>query len=159
MSHTRSVKCGVDRALSVKTIGVIIASMAAIGLTGVSPCSACGIDGIPSMSANGTLVQRNTTVPKTPHQVSQWSPFIVHIALHVGRSATFTENKKELAQTLPPVVMTRPWRWLLGDGTISYGWTVHHAYTRAGRWLVIADAYVQESHRWEPFDQAIVVVR
>jgi len=144
--------------LSIKLIGgVALGALAFVGAP--LPDYACGIDGVPSMSADETLVQRNPIIPRTPAQVSRWSPFIFLTPLTVGRPTTFSENKRALAQTLPLAVMIRPWRWLFGDGAMSYGWTVHHTYTRSGRWIVIADAFVQESQRWELFDQAIVVVR
>jgi len=141
----------------------IAAALSTVVLAGVvgspSLALACGLDGKPSMSMNGALVHLNKDIPTTQAQALRWAPFIAASHYHRGATIAMTENRIELARTLVPAAMTRPWRWQFGDGTTAYGWTVRHTYKHAGSWRVTTDAYDPAARTWDNFDQAVIVVK
>jgi len=145
-----------------RRIGAVLTVSSLLGvlvLVAPSLALACGLDGKPSMSTNGALVERNLLTARTQAQALHWAPFVAVSTYHSGATIALTENRTELARTLLPTVMTHPWRWGFGDGATAYGWTVHHAYKHAGRWRVTTDAYDPISRAWYNFDQAVIVVR
>lgn len=118
---------------------------------------ACGQDGIPSLSANAVLAHRNT-VPPTGESLDRWAQFIFPAQYHVGQAVRFAENRQELRQTLPPEAFGHPWRWGFGDGAMAMGYTVTHAYKRAGAYKLLVFAYYPSMHTWYELDDALVRV-
>ncbi len=141
--------------------GVVAAGLAALiagGVLGSTGARACALDNKPSLSANGRLVRINQQSPRTDAEVARWTYFVVPGAYRAGQGVALTENRQEVAQTLLPSVMLRPWRWEFGDGVTAYGWGVKHAYTHPGQYVVTADCYNPGDGKWYNFDKATLTV-
>ena len=123
-----------------------------------SQARACGIDGVPSMSANGHLVTINRAIPVTAAELQRYTPFVFRGDFLAGRSINLEENRKEVEATLVSTALARPLRWSFGDGSTGYGWNVHHAYTRSGHWHVGVEAYFPSTKQWYPLDKATIIV-
>ncbi len=136
----------------------LLASACAGGIV-VTPASACSLDNRPSVYANGALARANPQIPTTAAQLASWSPFVFARSYQTRHTITLTENRSEVARSLRATAMRRPWRWTFGDGHSAYGWTVRHAYTRAGHWRIAVDAYDPGTRQWYNFDQVIITVR
>lgn len=128
----------------------------ALGATvlSVSMAWACGMDGVPSLSVNGHLVARNT-VYATTATFDTWTPFIAHGVYPARRPLLFSENRANIAQSLPPVAMKVPWRWHFGDGATARGTAVRHMYRHGGAYIVSVDAYFGTGKyaQWYTFDK------
>jgi len=135
-----------------------LAALVASGVLGSASARACALDNKPSLSANGRLVRINQQYPRTDAEVAHWTYFVVPGAYHVGQGVALTENRQEVAQTLLPSVMLRPWRWELGDGAVAYGWSVKHVYAHPGQYMVTADCYNPGDGKWYNFDKATLTV-
>jgi len=118
----------------------------------VTGAQACALDSKPSLSANGVLPTLNTAAPVTPAQLNAFTPFVFQRPYAAGAKITFEENRADIAQSLIPTAMERPWRWQFGDGKIAYGWSVTHTYARAGTVEVAVDAYYPGTKQWYQFD-------
>jgi hypothetical protein len=116
------------------------------------------LDSRPSISADGQIARLNLQPPITAAQLARWAPFVFARTYREHASIVLTENRKEVAQSLVPAAMLRPWRWNLGDGTTTTGWTIHHAYSRPGTWRITVDAYFPGTKKWYTFDQASVTI-
>jgi hypothetical protein len=114
------------------------------------------LDSRPSISADGLLAHTNLQPPTTEAELAVWAPFIFARTYRAGVVVSFTENRKEVAQSLVPSAMLRPWRWDFGDGKNATGWTVHHAYAKPGTRRITAYAYFPATKQWYKFDQAMV---
>jgi hypothetical protein len=130
----------------------------AVMAVGAWPALACALNGVPSLSVNGALVVKNPAIPTNSAQLAEYTLFIVPRPVAVRSIVTFSENLRELAQSLNPWDMRRPWRWQFGDGTAAYGWTVKHAYGRAGSVRVSVDCYDPGTKQWYEFDQVRIRV-
>lgn len=122
---------------------------------GAAVAHACGVDGIPSLSADGVLAHRNGA-PGATETLAQWAPFVFPVAYRSGRSIRFGENMAEVRRSLPPQAFVRPWRWSFGDGTSGTGVIGLHSYRRAGLFKLIVSAYYNEYHSWYAFDSALI---
>ena len=120
---------------------------------------ACGLDGIPSLLADGRLDRINTATPVTAAQVAAWTPFVLPRAFPARQLIILTEDRAEVAKSLNAVSMRRPWRWRFSDGTVAYGWTVKHAFARPGTWHMAIDAYFPGNGKWYQFDTATVTIQ
>jgi hypothetical protein len=118
---------------------------------------ACGVDGIPSLSANAVLAQRNR-VPPTGASLSHWAQFVFSSPFRVGEPVRFTENQQLLRHTLAPEAFGHPWRWRFGDGATAVGYTVTHTYKRVGTYTLIVLAYYPSTPAWYELDDALVGV-
>lgn len=140
------------RAVCGAGVGLVLA------LTLAEPAAACSLDGVPSLSANGTLVQPMTSKPSRAEQ-AQWAPFAVPGALSAGREIRFSESVSELKRSLPPLAFAYPWRWQFGDGSTATGTAVTHAYHRPGLYRVTVWADYRAEHFWYEFDAAMIRIR
>jgi hypothetical protein len=140
--------------------GAIVALLLVAGcILGVSgPARACALDSRPSAYADGQLDRVNAQAPTTAAQLATWTAFVFARSYPVRRAIVFTEDRREVARTLVPAALRRPWRWRFGDGHTAYGWTVRHAYARPGRWRIQVDAYLPSTRQWYSFDQVTVTV-
>lgn len=129
-------------------------------LLGVSGAGACGVDGVPSLSVNGRLVALNT-VYATNATFNSWTPFIARGVYPARHALLFTENRANVALSLPPVAMKVPWRWNFGDHATARGTKVRHAYRRGGAYIVSVDAYFGTGKyaQWYTFDKITLHVR
>ncbi|HXT37328.1 MAG TPA: PKD domain-containing protein [Chloroflexota bacterium] len=136
----------------------LAAAATAVALYVASPVVACGIDGVPSLSGNGTLAHRNPE-RTTPGSLNRWAPFVFTTPYRAGETVTFKENLADLRKSLLPQAFGRPWLWHFGDGTSTQGVVVHHAYRRAGEYKVELYAYYSSLKGWYLFDDALIHVR
>jgi hypothetical protein len=120
---------------------------------------ACGLDGIPSLLADGQRDRINTATPTTAAQVAAWTPFVLARSFPAKQAITLTEIRSEVAKSLTAAAMRHPWRWRFSDGTVAHGWTVKHAFAKPGTWRIAVDAYYPGNGKWYQFDTATVVIR
>ena len=137
----------------------LVAAGLLLAVCGAGSAAACALDQTPSVYANGQLAGKNPSLPTTQAQLKVWTYFIFTRTYPMHHAITFTENRREVAQTLKAVAMRRPWRWHFGDGQIAYGWTVRHTYAHAGRWRIVVDAYLPSAKQWYEFDQVTITVK
>jgi len=133
-------------------IGLIVSSPAIEGLA-----YACALDSVPSLTADGRLDRLTTDPPTTSAQLLTYAPFTLPGTYAAKHAIVFTELRQEVAKTLLPQAMQRPWRWDFGDGATALGWTVRHAYARQGRWRIVVEAYWPPSKQWIAFDQVTII--
>lgn len=122
-----------------------------------APALACAIDGTPSLSANGVVVRLTRQAPRAA-DLARWAPFTAARSLAAGTAIRFAEDRRQLLQALPPAVLSRPFRWSMGDGRTLSGFAVSHSYGRAGTYRVAVSAYDQSGNRWFLFDAALVAI-
>src|SRR5579875_2135791 len=129
-------------------------------LLGVGTARACGLDGVPSLSIDGRLVAVNKTLTSAG-KIDTWTPFVARGVYAAGRSLLFTENRANVALSLPPLAFRYPWRWTFGDGASARGMSAQHIYRRPGTYIVAVQAYLVAGahHQWYPFDKATIHVR
>jgi hypothetical protein len=127
--------------------GVLLAVLLAAG-----SAQACALDSRPSLTANGALPILNSQVPLTSGQLMAYTPFVFRRPFAVGARISFEENRADVAKSLVPAAMKRPWRWHFGDGKTAFGWTVTHVYTRAAVLNISVDAYDPGTKQWYQFD-------
>lgn len=138
--------------------GAAVAVLALATALIAAPVQACGLDGTPSVSANGRLAQVTPWTPTTQAQMAIWAIFDFTRHYAVRQAITLTENRREVARALIASAMQRPWRWRFGDGQTAYGWTVRHAFARPGTWRIMVDAYLPSTKQWYNFDQVMIVI-
>lgn len=123
---------------------------------GATAVRGCSLDNKPSVYADGQLAGINPTVPLTSAQLATWAFFAFPRTFRARTAVILTENRREVAQTLIPAAMRRPWRWRFGDGQSAFGWTVRHRYARAGSWRIGVDAFDPGTKKWYNFDQVLI---
>ena len=137
----------------------IAATAAFLGLAVPTSAYACGLDGKPSVSANGGLARLNTTRP-TRAGLAHWAQFVFPTTFPAGEPVRLSEDLKELRGSgLPPQAFGHPWRWSFGDGTTGNGYAVAHRYTHPGDYKLVVTAYYASFHTWYQFDDALIHVR
>ncbi len=141
-----------------RVAGAALAVAALCALGPIARAAACDIDQQPTALANGRLDALNQEYPITAGDLASYALFVFRGHFHARQAVTFSEDRRRLAKVLQPTAMQRPWRWHFGDGHISYGWTVRHAYAHAGKWRVDVDAYDPGTRRWYPLDQITLTV-
>jgi hypothetical protein len=122
------------------------------------PVLACGIDGVPSLSGNGSLAHLNTQ-RASAGSLGHWAPFVFVVPYRVRQTITFKENLADLHKSLLPQAFGHPWHWSFGDGRTAVGLTTHHSYSHAGVYKVVASAYYSDYKAWFEFDAALIHVR
>jgi PKD domain-containing protein len=129
-------------------------------LNGLGVASACGLDGVPSLLANGRLVAVNRVQP-LQGQVTRWAPFVAPGVFPVGRPVLLSENRGRVLWTLPPSAFETPWRWTFGDGAQARGLTARHSYRHAGDYVIGVRAYLVDGPNsgWFLFDTTLIHVR
>ena len=135
-----------------------VTALACLSLAMAAPVQACGLDGIPSISGNGTLAHRNTE-RATASSLGRWAPFVFNTPYRVGQTVLFSENLAELRRTLLPQGFGHPWRWRFGDGTTTTGFSVRHVYRKSGQYKVSVFAYYSSYKAWFEFDDVLLRVR
>lgn len=135
------------------TLGIVCASVLLAGSV-----RACGLDGVPSISADGAIAHRNTG---QPGQISlaQWAPFVFSSIYRIGHAVHLSENRADLQRSLPLDALARPWRWNFGDGITGMGFSMAHTFRHGGVYKISIAAYYVEYHAWFEFDDALIRVR
>lgn len=148
--------------LGPRSAHAVILGALGLALHLVSPgvvAQACTVDARPSAYADRQRDRLNTQVPTTAAQQADWSPFVFPGRYRVRRAISLTEDRREVARSLVPAALRRPWRWHFGDGRVADGWTVRHAYAHAGSWRILVAAYDPGTRQWYTFDQITIVVQ
>jgi hypothetical protein len=117
-----------------------------------SSAAACTLDGIASISVNGATAGLTSGQP-TRATAGYWAPFIL-LAQGSGGSLRFSENLRQVAQSLPPAMLATPFRWDFGDGATAAGYTVQHTYARPGWYRITVRYEWPAHHQWIVFDSA-----
>jgi len=130
------------------------------GLLGAGVARACGMDGIPSLSVDGRVVAVNSALTSNA-RFDTWTPFVTRGAYPVGRPVVLTENKANVAQSLPPEAFKYPWKWTFGDGATARGLSARHVYRRPGAYILSVEAYLiaGAQRQWYTFDKVTIHVR
>jgi hypothetical protein len=136
--------------------GVMIGAL----VVGASRARACGLDGVPSLAVNGRLVAVNTARASSA-SVEGWTPFVARRAYPANHLLLLKEDRARVAQALPALAFTFPWRWHFGDGTTARGAAVRHAYRRPGTYIITVEAYLVAGKQqlWFTFDKATIHIR
>ncbi len=139
----------------------ITAAVVALGAValGAGMARACGMDGIPSLSVDGRVVAVNSALTSNA-RFDTWTPFVTRGAYPVGRPILLTENKANVAQSLPPEAFTHPWKWTFGDGATARGMSARHVYRRRGAYILSVQAYLVAGaqRQWYSFDKVTIHV-
>jgi hypothetical protein len=118
----------------------------------LSSAVACTLDGIASLSVNGTVAGLTSGQP-TRATAGYWAPFTL-LAQGSGSTLRFSEDLHKVGQSLPPAMLATPFHWDFGDGATASGYTVHHTYAHPG-WYKITVRYDWPARRqWIVFDSA-----
>jgi hypothetical protein len=90
-----------------------------------------------------------------------WTPFVARGVYPADRPLLLQEDRARVAQALPSLAFTFPWRWHFGDGASARGAAVRHVYRRPGTYIITVEAYlVAGTHRlWFTFDKATLHIR
>jgi len=133
------------------------AALLAALLLGLAPraATACAIDNVASLLADGVPAMRTTSAP---HGTTSWAPFTVAQAIASGASVRLAEAPADLAGALPPAVRAAPYRWAFGDGGARLGHAVVHRYAHAGTYRLTVSGYDGTTRRWFVFDAAMLLV-
>jgi hypothetical protein len=134
--------------------GVLLAFAAGSGAL----ASACSLDGVPSLSANGSLATPMSAKPSRA-VLATWAPFTFPQTYHSGQQVRFSENLAELKRSLPAQAFGKPWQWQMGDGSVISGSSVQHSYKKAGLYRIKVLAYYSDYHLWYEFDAAMIHIR
>ena len=139
--------------------GILVAAAVAVALATGGSAAACGIDGIPSLSANGQLAQRMTAKPSIAILAS-WAPFAFARPVLAGKTVQLVENMAELKRSLPAQAFGQKWLWDFGDGTKAHDWAIaSHTYRHTGLYRIKVSAYYHDYRIWYEFDAAMIHVR
>lgn len=121
-------------------------------LWGVPSAQACSLDGIASLSLNGTLGTLTAGTP-TGADAHYWAPFTL-LAVARGDAVQLREDVNKVRNSLTPTLLKTPFRWSFDDGSTVYGWTVGHTFTQLG-WHKFTVSYFWPARKeWLEFDSA-----
>jgi hypothetical protein len=113
---------------------------------------ACSLDGIASLSVNGTTASLNGDSATTA-TLTYWAPFNL-LAAAPGDTLHLAENLSNVRKSIPAESARLPFKWTFGDRASAVGQTVTHSYAHTG-WYRIAVRYYWPAHRqWVEFDSA-----
>jgi hypothetical protein len=118
--------------------------------------SACGIDGIPSMSVNGRLVSINRG-QATKENLAYYAPFLLGVA-KPGEELRFEEDAPKLHKALTDQAFATPFQWSFGDGGTAHGLRASHRYSWPGWYKVNVSYYYTPQRRWVVFDSAQLLI-
>lgn len=124
----------------------------------VQSASACAIDGVPSLKADGMSAVLNRAQP-TNASLAHWSPFVFPRSFRAGQTIHLSEDLRELARTLPPEMVQGRWLWRTGDGGRVEGRTAAHRFSRPGTYLITVAVELPAHRGAFIFDSALVQVR
>lgn len=111
--------------------------------------AACTLDNTASLSANGV---RAGLATDTPVSGATWAPFTVDKAFATGSLVRLDEARADLARSLSPATLARPFRWSFGDGSALVRMTATHRYMHPGTFRLQVFAYSPLRRRWLQFD-------
>ena len=136
--------------------GIMIGAL----VVGAGAARACSVDGVPSLAVNGRLVAVNTARASSASDEG-WTPFVARGSYPANHPLLLQEDRARVAQALPSLAFTFPWRWHFGDGDGARGAAVRHVYRRPGTYIITVEAYlVAGTHRlWFTFDKATLHIR
>jgi hypothetical protein len=142
-----------------KTVSVVygLAAALAISLATAIPStvSACSLDGIASISLNGTLAVLTTDAPQ-PNSLGTWARFTFGLAYAPRDALHLAEDMNKLRRSLPEATLHIPFRWSFGDGTSVRGLQAAHSYDRTGWFKISVSGYWPARKAWVLFDSVRV---
>lgn len=118
-----------------------------LALWSATGAAACTFDGKPTVYANGTLAQRNRTLPTTA-TLATWAEFRVGRVFVVHQPIALREVGSSALAPLIPNQARATWRWIFGDGRSAQGHVVAHRYAHPGHYLVTVLGYAPRDHTW-----------
>lgn len=134
-------------------LAALLVLAALMGITLPSATLACSLDGIASISLNGTLAVRTVDAPRN---AADWAPFTFGLSYAPGDPLRFGEDRGKLRGTLPATALSTPFRWDFGDGASQAGFAVAHRYRRTGWYAVKVRYHAPTLRRWLLFDSVRV---
>ena len=111
---------------------------------------ACSLDGIASLSMDHNVASGTTRLP-SKGDLRRWAPF-TFIAAAPGQVLRVAEDRRKLSASLPPGVLSAPFRWDFGDGSVVIGQQATHRYAGLGRYRITVSYAL--GGRWVVFDSA-----
>jgi len=126
-----------------------------VSVMGAAAAHACTLDNVASAAANG---QRAVLSSSQPVAGKPWAPFRFAQAYAVGTPVTLSENRADIAKSLPASMLDAPFRWAMGDGSSSRGMAVTHSFARPGTYQVQVYAYAPSEARWVLFDNVLLQI-
>ncbi len=129
----------------------------AVALSNLIPSavSACSLDGIASISLNGTLAVLTTDAPQ-PNSLGTWARFTFGLAYAPHDVLHLAEDMNKLRRSLPEATLHIPFRWNFGDGTSVRGLQAAHSYNRTGWFKISVSGYWPSRKTWVLFDSVRV---
>jgi len=120
------------------------------------PATACAIDNVASVYANGARATLTTTAASPG---ALWAPFTFGQAVAAAAPVRLDESRADLLRSLDSATVAAPYRWTFGDGTgATLGHVVTHRYARPGLYLIGVEGFDGQTRRWFPFDKALLRV-
>jgi hypothetical protein len=121
-------------------------------LSSAGAAAACSLDGIASLSVNGTVATL-TSDTATAATISFWAPFSL-LAAAPGDRLRLSENMANVSRSIPREAAALPFAWSFGDGTSLVGRQAEHRYRQPGRFKITVRYYWPADHQWVVFDSA-----
>lgn len=129
--------------------GALLAVAAAARAT---PAQACSLDGIASISMNGTTASLTEGTP-SPQEATYWAPFTL-LAAAPGNRLRLQEDLGKVRWSLSANLLRTPFRWLFDDGAVARGYAVTHRFARLGWHRLTVEYYYPDRRQWLAFDSA-----
>lgn len=117
---------------------------------------ACSLDGIASLSMNGTTASLTAGTPNAGN-ARFWAPFTL-LAAGRGTAVLLKEDAGKVQRSLTPEMTRVAFRWSFDDGTSARGWSVSHRFLQLGWHRFTVDYYWSPSRRWIEFDSAQIQI-
>jgi hypothetical protein len=142
---------------SVRFVHMLVAALALALATAIpsTVVSACSLDGIASISLNGTLAVLTTDAPQ-PNSLGSWARFTFGLAYAPRDVLHLAEDMNKLRRSLPEATLHIPFSWAFGDGTSMRGLQATHRYDRTGWFKISVSGYWPARKAWVLFDSVRV---
>jgi len=135
------------------TLGLLLATTMVVAALLATPAAlACDLDGIASMSMNGTVATINGG-QATASNLRYWAKFDL-LAAAPGDRLQYGENLANVSLSIPKESVALPFKWSFGDGASALGHAVSHQYTHIGWYKVTVQYYWPARRQWLQFDSA-----
>jgi hypothetical protein len=137
-------------------VRVLVAAVA-VALANAVPslANACALDGIASISLNGTLAVLTTDAPQ-PDSLNTWARFTFGLAYAPHDVLHLAEDMGKLRRSLPEAALHVPFIWSFGDGQSVRGMQATHRYDHPGWYKIAVQSYWPSGRGWVLFDSVRV---
>ena len=123
-----------------------------VALSTPAAARACSLDGIASISMNGTTASLTQGTP-SPADATHWAPFSL-LAAAPGDTLHLSENLSKVRNSLSAAMLRTPFRWIFDDGAVAQGYTVAHRFSTLGWHKITVDYFYPARRQWITFDSA-----